>query len=73
MYGCFFRDKHGMKSLEEIGVDSVTFEVDYPHVDSTWPHTRGVAEEMTADLDAETRYKVLRGNAIKMLSLEGMD
>jgi predicted TIM-barrel fold metal-dependent hydrolase len=73
MYGCFFRDKHGMRSLEEIGADSVTFEVDYPHVDSTWPHTRGVAEEMTADLDVETRYKVLRGNAIKMLSLEGLD
>ena len=27
------------------GVDNITFEVDYPHSDSTWPNTKAVAEE----------------------------
>jgi predicted TIM-barrel fold metal-dependent hydrolase len=70
IFGCFFRDRHGLKSLDEIGVDNVTFETDYPHVDSTWPHTKKIAEEMMADLDDETVYKIVRGNAIRMLSLD---
>jgi predicted TIM-barrel fold metal-dependent hydrolase len=70
IYCCFFRDKHGLRSLDEIGVDNVTFETDYPHTDSTWPHTKEVAEKMFAGLDDETVYKIVRGNAIRMLSLD---
>jgi predicted TIM-barrel fold metal-dependent hydrolase len=69
IYGCFFDDPHGLKSIEEIGVDNVTYETDYPHSDSTWPHSLKIAEEQTAGLSDEVVYKVLRGNAIKMLSL----
>ena len=43
VYGCFFRDLHGLESLDRVGVDNVTFETDYPHTDSTWPHTKEVA------------------------------
>jgi hypothetical protein len=59
-----------LKALDEIGVDNVTFETDYPHGDSTWPNTRAIAEAMCASLDEETVYKLMRGNAIKMLSLD---
>jgi hypothetical protein len=69
MFGCFFRDRHGIRSLDEIGVDNVTFETDYPHVDSTWPDTKNVAEQMVKGLDEDTIYKIIRGNAIRMLSL----
>ena len=70
VYGCFFRDRHGLESLDSIGADRVTFETDYPHTDSTWPHTKKVAEEMMAGLDADTVYKIVRGNAIRMLQLD---
>ena len=70
IYGCFFRDHHGIKSLDECGVDNVTFEVDYPHSDSTWPNTKAVAEDLFSSLDDETTYKLVRGNAIRMLSLD---
>ncbi|MEJ5254006.1 MAG: amidohydrolase family protein [Acidimicrobiales bacterium] len=70
VFGCFFRDAHGIRSLDEIGVDNVTFETDYPHSDSTWPETKQIAEAMFADLDDETVYKIVRGNAIRMLSLD---
>ena len=70
IYGCFFRDRHGIESLASIGEDTVTFETDYPHTDSTWPHTKQVAEELLARLDDDVVYKILRGNAIKMLSLD---
>ena len=39
VYGCFFDDAHGLRTLDEIGVDNVTYETDYPHSDSTWPDT----------------------------------
>jgi predicted TIM-barrel fold metal-dependent hydrolase len=70
VYGCFFRDQHGIESLDTIGVDNVTFETDYPHSDSTWPDTKQVAEEMFAGLDEDTIYKIVRGNAIRLLSLD---
>ena len=70
VYGCFFSDAHGLRSLEEIGVDNVTYESDYPHSDSTWPNTRQIAEEQMKDLDRDTIEKIVRGNAIRMLKLD---
>jgi predicted TIM-barrel fold metal-dependent hydrolase len=70
VYACFFRDNFGLKNLDDIGVDNVTFETDYPHSDSTWPHTEQFVREMAVDLDDETLYKIVRGNAIKMLHLD---
>src|SRR3954465_2750628 len=70
VYGCFFRDVHGLESLHRIGVDNVTFETDYPHTDSTWPNTLEVAREMMGALPADVVYKIVRGNAIRMLGLD---
>jgi len=70
VFGCFFKDRHGLESLHRIGVDNVTFETDYPHTDSTWPDTKEIATKMVAGLPDETVYKIMRGNAIRMLSLD---
>jgi len=70
VFGCFFKDQHGIDSLAKVGVDNVTFETDYPHSDSTWPRSKQVAEKLLAGLDDETVYKILRGNAIRMLHLD---
>ena len=70
VFGCFFDDPHGLRCIEEIGVDNVTYESDYPHSDSTWPHTAKLAAEQTADLPDDVVYKVLRGNAIRMLHID---
>ncbi|HEX2737518.1 MAG TPA: amidohydrolase family protein [Acidimicrobiia bacterium] len=70
VYGCFFDDVHGLASLDVIGVDTVTFETDYPHSDSTWPHTKKVAEEIMKDLTQEQVDKICRTNAIRMLHLD---
>jgi predicted TIM-barrel fold metal-dependent hydrolase len=69
VYGCFFEDTFGLEVREHIGVDTITFECDYPHQDSTWPRTARYAASITAGLDDTTTYKILRGNAIRMLGL----
>jgi predicted TIM-barrel fold metal-dependent hydrolase len=70
VYGCFFKDQHGFESLERVGIDNITFETDYPHTDSTWPDTKQVAEGMMAELTDDQVYKIVRGNAIRMLDLD---
>ncbi len=70
VFGCFFKDRHGLESLDRVGVDNITFETDYPHTDSTWPETKQIATEMMSDLDDDAIYKIVRGNAIRMLCLD---
>jgi threonine dehydrogenase-like Zn-dependent dehydrogenase len=70
VFGCFFRDEHGIRSLAEVGEDNITFETDYPHTDSTWPDTKEIAGEMFAGLDDAVVRKFVRGNAIRMLQLD---
>jgi len=70
VYGCFFDDPHGLTLIDEIGEDNITYESDYPHSDSTWPRTREIAEKQMAGLTDEQRYKVVRGNAIRLFGLD---
>ncbi len=70
IYGCFFDDPHGLANIAAVGEDNITFETDYPHSDSTWPHTKKVAEEIMKGLTQEQVNKICRGNAIKMLGLD---
>ncbi|QYG92559.1 amidohydrolase [Iamia sp. SCSIO 61187] len=70
MFGCFFRDQHGIDSIDVVGVDNITFETDYPHTDSTWPDTKEIATGFMEGLDEESVYKIMRGNAIRMLHLD---
>jgi predicted TIM-barrel fold metal-dependent hydrolase len=70
VWGCFFDDAHGLRSVDEIGEDNITYESDYPHSDSTWPRTREIAEEQMVDLTDEQRRKIVRGNAIKLFVLD---
>ncbi len=70
IFGCFTADHHGLHSLAEVGPDNICFETDYPHTDTTWPNSKEYVEKMLADFDDDIAYKVLRGNAIKMLELD---
>ena len=70
VFGCFFDDPNGLLLIDEIGEDNITYESDYPHSDSTWPRTRQIAEKQMAGLTDEQRYKVVRGNAIKLFGLD---
>jgi predicted TIM-barrel fold metal-dependent hydrolase len=68
-YGCFIDDVHGLASRHVIGVDRITFEVDYPHSDSNWPNTRKRAAEVFADVPDDEVEMILETNARKLFSL----
>ena len=69
VFACFFRDDVGVEMIERVGPDNITFETDYPHTDTTWPHTKQVATDMLKNVPEDIIYKLLRGNAIRMLGL----
>jgi predicted TIM-barrel fold metal-dependent hydrolase len=70
VFGCFTNDVHGVASIDAAGEDNICFETDYPHTDTTWPFSQEESARMVADLTPEQQYKVLRGNAIRMLDLD---
>jgi predicted TIM-barrel fold metal-dependent hydrolase len=71
VYGCIFDDETGLRNRDAIGIDQICFETDYPHADSTFPHSKKVATDIcaAAGLDADETYKLLRGNAIEAFGL----
>jgi predicted TIM-barrel fold metal-dependent hydrolase len=70
VFGCFFEDTFGVESRHAIGVDQITFEADYPHQDSTWPHTYEYLTEVLDGVPEDEAHKITRGNAIRMLGLD---
>jgi hypothetical protein len=70
--GCIFDDETGLANRDRIGMDKITFEVDFPHADSTYPETERVATEIcrNAGLNADEIYRLMRGNAIRAFGLE---
>jgi predicted TIM-barrel fold metal-dependent hydrolase len=72
VYGCIFDDETGLRNRDAVGMEQICFETDYPHADSTFPHSKKVATDICtqAGLTDEEIYMFLRGNAIKAFGLE---
>jgi predicted TIM-barrel fold metal-dependent hydrolase len=72
VFTCIFDDLHGLKNRDAIGMDQFLFETDYPHNDSTFPHSKEVAAKHAAEAglsDHET-WQLIRGNAISCYRLD---
>ena len=72
VFGCIFDDETGLEARHRIGMDQICFETDYPHADSTFPHSLAIAQSLctNAGLDDEETYKLMRGNAIRAFGLQ---
>jgi predicted TIM-barrel fold metal-dependent hydrolase len=59
IHGCFIDDFVGVANRHLIGIDNITWECDYPHSDSNWPHSRKRAAEHFVNVpDAEVHKMV---------------
>jgi predicted TIM-barrel fold metal-dependent hydrolase len=70
IFSSYVSDTFGLRSISTVGLDNVAFETDYPHADGSWPNSVDVARRELAHLALPDRLKVLRSNAIRMLSLD---
>jgi predicted TIM-barrel fold metal-dependent hydrolase len=66
-WGCFIDDEHGLRNRDEIGVDRILLEIDYPHSDSHWPNSRKRASEVLATVSDEDARKITETNARELL------
>ena len=55
--------------LEEIGVDRVMFETDYPHPNSLYPGVQEHIVEVLGGYSPEVRTRVLERNAVELYKL----
>jgi predicted TIM-barrel fold metal-dependent hydrolase len=60
---CAVEDKSSFVQRDRIGVDNIMLEADYPHCDSTWPHTQETVHEQIGDLPPDVIRKVTWENA----------
>lgn len=72
IFTAIFDDQTGLKYRDDIGMEHILFETDYPHTDGTFPESRKVVHELceNANMNADECYALLRGNAIKCYGLE---
>jgi predicted TIM-barrel fold metal-dependent hydrolase len=74
-FSCFIEDKVGLQMRDVIGIDTITFENDYPHADVTWPHS---PEQLWSDLQEtgcspEDIDKITHLNAQRALNYDVVD
>jgi predicted TIM-barrel fold metal-dependent hydrolase len=69
---CFIDDAAGVRARDEIGLDCIAWECDYPHSDSTWPLgperlARSLAGLSDAEVDA-----ISHGNALRFFHSDAL-
>ena len=63
------RTASGIQQREIIGVDNLMWGSDYPHVESTFPKSREILEEILADCSEEEKEKIVAGNAARIYGI----
>lgn len=59
-------DKVGTRLLDLLGEENVMWGSDFPHPDGVWPDSQDFIRQELGHLPAETRHKVVCGNAAKL-------
>jgi predicted TIM-barrel fold metal-dependent hydrolase len=66
----FMDDAVGAASLEAIGADTFMWGSDFPHTDSTWPHSKAVIDKNMTGVPAGIATKVLHDNAASLYHID---
>jgi predicted TIM-barrel fold metal-dependent hydrolase len=69
VYATFMEDPVGLREREQIGVDNLMWSSDYPHSETTWPHSRKLTDQWFADLPERDRHRILYGNAERLYGI----
>ena len=69
VFATFFNDPVGCRQLASWGVDNCMWSNDFPHPNSTWPHSRKVIARDLGHLPEQDRAKLVRENAVRLYGL----
>jgi predicted TIM-barrel fold metal-dependent hydrolase len=62
---CFIDDPAGVEARHRVGVDTITWECDYPHSDSTWPQSPETLMKSLAGVEDDEIDRITHRNAIR--------
>jgi predicted TIM-barrel fold metal-dependent hydrolase len=66
VYATFQEDRTPIECIDAFGVDRVMWADDYPHTDTTWPHSQRIIAEHFSTMPEEKKRKVICENAGKL-------
>ncbi len=69
-HASFQDDPIGIETRQWIGVDSILWGNDYPHLEGTWPHSESVVDRFDATLTREDKAKILGLNAARLFNID---
>jgi predicted TIM-barrel fold metal-dependent hydrolase len=67
---CFIDDPIGVKLRDDVGVERMMWELDYPHSDSTWPTAPEILWKNLAGLPEDEINKITHQNAMRCFSFD---
>ncbi len=65
----FIEDTAAIRLRHEVGMRNLAWSTDYPHSDSTWPHSWKYIDEAFEGVPESERQQILAGNAIELYGL----
>ncbi len=69
VYATFFNDSVGAHNLVWWGGDNCMWSNDFPHANSTWPHSREVVARDLGHLPPDVRAKLVRENVARLYDM----
>ncbi len=66
LYATFQDDPIGPSTWDYFGADNYMWASDFPHTDSTWPHSQEVIKKDFAKVPPEVTQKIVADNAIRL-------
>ena len=67
---CFIDDRAGIELRHKVGIDRMTWECDYPHSDSTWPHSADLLAHSLEGVPDDEIDKITHLNAMKIYQFD---
>jgi predicted TIM-barrel fold metal-dependent hydrolase len=69
MYVCILRDNLALASLDQIPIDNMMWESDYPHESGTFPNSRALLDESMINVPDAVAVKIAETNARRLFQL----
>ena len=70
VWATFQDDPIGASNAAVFGEDNCMWASDFPHTDTTWPHSHKVIERDFATVPAHITQKIVYENAVKLYGIE---
>ena len=70
MWFCMIEEPVGLNTRHDIGIDRIVWECDYPHADTTWPHSQKIVGEVFANVPHDEIDKITYQNTLRLFRWE---